>query len=203
MTQPEHLSGVRALDIEGLSLDIGYNTIVEHGQGITVMIAEMHASCHNGIEGKKYHGLLIYDKGDFDTDVEEELLLSWIVTPTQQTADGGGYVVLLDYEDIMIVTMVDHTLGSRLIDVGRMMNGGDGVLEIIQRLLSIPPQMVEICAIFQTVSKSQMLVPIMIPLEIHDRLIRHGHNAEDDAKGQAREHMIMEMGWSDTRMPIT
>ena len=60
--------------------------------------------------------------------MEEKLLLSWIVTPTEQTAAWGGYVVLLDYEDNMIVAMVDHTLGSRLIDVGRMMNGGDGVL---------------------------------------------------------------------------
>ena len=41
MTQPEHLSDVRALGIEGLSLKIGYDTIVEHKQGITVMIAEM------------------------------------------------------------------------------------------------------------------------------------------------------------------
>ena len=39
-------------------------------------------------------------------------------------------------------------------------------------------------------------------MEIHDRLIRHGHDAEDNAKGQAREHVIMETGWSDTRMPV-
>ena len=60
MTQPKHLSGVRALDVEGLSLFIGYDTIVEHGQGI----AEMHASCHNGIEGKKYHDRLNAGEGD-------------------------------------------------------------------------------------------------------------------------------------------
>ena len=39
MTQPEHLSGVRALDIEGLSLDIGHDTIVKHEQRVTVLIA--------------------------------------------------------------------------------------------------------------------------------------------------------------------
>ena len=106
MTQPEHLSDAKALDIEGLSLDIGYDMIVEHDQGITVMIAEIHASCHNRTEGKQYHGLLIYYNGDFDSEVEEKLLLSWIVTPTEQTAAGGGYVVLLDYEDNMIVAMI-------------------------------------------------------------------------------------------------
>ena len=76
-------------------------------------------------------------------------------------------MVLLDYETNMIVMMVDHTLGSRLIDVGRKTNGGEGVLEMIQRLLSIShtmaqslgmhKEMVEICEIFQTVSKSQTL----------------------------------------------
>ena len=39
-------------------------------------------------------------------------------------------------------------------------------------------------------------------MEIHNRLNRHGQDAEDVARGQAREHVIMEMGWSDTRMPM-
>ena len=38
-TQKEHLSDVRALDIEGLSLDIGHDTIVKHEQRVTVLIA--------------------------------------------------------------------------------------------------------------------------------------------------------------------
>ena len=42
----------------------------------------------------------------------------------------------------------------------------------------------------------------MIPLEIHERLSRHGHDAGNGANGQAMKHMIMEMGWSDTRMPV-
>ena len=42
----------------------------------------------------------------------------------------------------------------------------------------------------------------MIPLEIHERLTRHGHDAGNSAKCQAREHVIMEMDWSDTKMPV-
>ena len=139
-------------------------------------------------------------------------MLCWVVTPTQRTADEGGYMVLLDYEDNRSVMMISHTLGSILIDVGWMINGGEGVIEMIQRLLSVPrattqslgmnKEMVEICEIFQTVSKTQTLLPMTIPLEIHERLSRHGHDAGNCAKGQAREHVIMDMGWSDTRMPV-
>ena len=138
--------------------------------------------------------------------------MSWIVTTTQQTAAGGEYTVLLDYEDNMLITMVDHTLGSRMIDVGQTTNTGDRVFEMIQRLLSIPhnmgqpldmhAEMVEVCEIFQMISKSQTLVPIMMPVEILDRLIRHRRDTGEDARGQAREHMVMEMGWSDTRVPV-
>ena len=40
------------------------------------------------------------------------------MTTTQQTAAGGEYTVLLDYEVNMLNTMVDHTLGSRMIEMG-------------------------------------------------------------------------------------
>ena len=47
------LSDVGALDNEGLSLDIGEtksnDTVMEGRTGVTVMIAEMHASDFNGI----------------------------------------------------------------------------------------------------------------------------------------------------------
>ena len=63
MTQTVPRSGVRALDIEGLSLDIGGTRgdgmVMKHRQGIAVMIAEMHASGYNWTESKKYHGLLV------------------------------------------------------------------------------------------------------------------------------------------------
>ena len=85
--------------------------------------------------------MLIYNKGDFDTDVAEEPLLSWIVTTTQQTAAGGEYAILFDYEDNMKIIMVDHTFGSRMIDVSQTTNTGDRVYEMIQGLLSIPHNM--------------------------------------------------------------
>ena len=78
--------------------------------------------------------------------------------------------------------------------MGGMINGGEGVIEVIQKFFSVPctttksldmnKEMVEICEIFQTVGKSQTLLPIMIPLEIHDRLSEHGHNGGNGAKGQ-------------------
>ena len=84
--QPE----IRILDNNWLGLEIGGtrggDTIRKHGQGIAVMIAEMHASSYNGTKSKKYHGLLIYNEESFGTDVDEEPLLSWIVAATQQTA---------------------------------------------------------------------------------------------------------------------
>ena len=53
---------------------------MKHRQGVAVMIAKMHASGYNGNESKKYHGLRIYNRRGFDTDVDKEPLLSWIVT---------------------------------------------------------------------------------------------------------------------------
>ena len=54
---------------------------MKHEQGVTVLIAETHASCHNRTEDKKHNGMLIYDKGDFDNDVEEELMFCLVVSP--------------------------------------------------------------------------------------------------------------------------
>ena len=52
---------------------------------------------------------------------------------------------------------------------------------MIQRLFSIPHNLAqpldmhaEMVETFQMISKSQTLVPIMMPVEILDRLIRHG-----------------------------
>ena len=95
-----------------------------------------------------------------------------------------------------------------------MTDTGNRVVEMIQRLLSLPhnmaqslgmhEEMVEVCEIFQMNSKGQTLLPIifMMPLEILDRLVRHGHDTKEDAGDQAREHVIMEMSWSDTSMPV-
>ena len=48
ITQTKPLSGIRILDNDRLGLEIGGtgggDTITKHGQGIAVMIAEMHAS---------------------------------------------------------------------------------------------------------------------------------------------------------------
>ena len=52
------------------------------------------------------------------------------------------------------------------------------------------------------ISKSQMLVPIMMQVEILDRLIRQGRDADEDARGQVREHMVIQMDWSDTRVLV-
>ena len=38
----------------------------------------------------------------------------------------------------------------------------------------------------------------MMPVEILDRLIRQGRDADEDTRGQAREHVVIKMGWSDT-----
>ena len=67
ITQTEPLSDIRILDNDRLGLKIGGtrggDTIMKQGQGIAVMIAEMHASSYNGTKSKKYHGLLIYKEG--------------------------------------------------------------------------------------------------------------------------------------------
>ena len=56
------------------------------GTGATVMITEMHTRDFNeNKESKGYHGLLIYNERDFDTNMEEEPLLSWVVMTTQLT----------------------------------------------------------------------------------------------------------------------
>ena len=67
ITQTKSLSEIRTLDNYRLGLEIGGtrggDTIMKQGQGIAVMIAEMHASSYNGTKSKKYHGLLIYKEG--------------------------------------------------------------------------------------------------------------------------------------------
>ena len=56
------------------------------GTGATVMITEMHTrDLNENKESKGYHGLLIYNERDFDTNMEEEPLLSWVVMTTQLT----------------------------------------------------------------------------------------------------------------------
>ena len=41
--------------------------------------------------------------------------MSWVVMTTQLTVAGGEYTVLIYYEDSLLVTTVDHTLGSTII----------------------------------------------------------------------------------------
>ena len=83
------------------------------------------------------HGLLVYNEESNDTDVDEEPLLGWIVATTPQTAAEEEHVVLLDYEDDMIITMLDHTLGCQMINVGQEIYAGDRFYKISQRLISI------------------------------------------------------------------
>ena len=76
---------------------------------------------------KKYHGLLVYMDESFDTDVYEEPVLGWIVAATPQTGDGGEYVALLVYDEDSTITMLDHTLGHQMIDMGQPTDAGDKV----------------------------------------------------------------------------
>ena len=58
--------------------------------------------------------------------------------------------------------------------------------------------MVEVCKILCVISKSplQTSLPIMMPGEILDR-----HNTKENVRGQARGHVIKEVGWRETRVP--
>ena len=99
-----------------------------------------------------------------------------------------------------------------MINVGRMKDTENRVFEMIKRLHSIPKnmiqplekhaEMVEVCEIFQMDSKGQKLLPIMILVEMFDRLVSREHNTKEDVRDIAKEHVIMEMGWSDTRVPV-
>ena len=71
------------MDTVSLEIDMNRNDDKIMRHGIAVMIAEMHANGYNGRESKKYHGLLIYNVGGVDADVDEEPLLCWIVATTQ------------------------------------------------------------------------------------------------------------------------
>ena len=123
----------------------------------------MHASSYDGTESKKYHGLLIYNEENFGTNVDEEPLLSRIVATTQQTVTGGECSVLLDYEDNMIITMVDHTLGPQMIDECQTTDARERAYKIIQRLnlmtnnmgqpLSTHAEMLEFREILRVISK--------------------------------------------------
>ena len=86
----------------------------------------------NGNESKKYQGLLVYNDESFATDTDEGPLLGWIVATTPQTASGGEYVALLDYNEDLTITMLEHRLGHQMIDVGHATNTGDKVCEIVQ-----------------------------------------------------------------------
>ena len=150
-----------------------------------------------------------YNERDFETNVEEEPLLSWVVMTTQLTEAGGEYTVLIDYS---LVTIVDHTLENNMINVGRMIDTGSGIFEMIKRLLSIPKnmmqpldmyeEMVEVCEIFQMDGEGQNLSPIMMPAEILDRLVKHEHDTKENAGDLAKEHMVVEMGWSNTGVHV-
>ena len=80
--------------------------------------------------------------------------MTFVMLGCYSHATNSGWV-LLDYKDNRSVMMISHTLGSRLMYVGQMINGGEGVIKMIQRLLSVPrtttqslgmnKEMVEIC----------------------------------------------------------
>ena len=104
-------------------------------------------------------------------------------------------------------TTVDHTLGNKMVNVGRMINTVSGIFEIINRLLSIPKtkkpldmyeEMVEICQIWKMDTEGQQLSPIMMPTDILDRFVKHEHETKENAGDLAKKHMIKEMGRSNT-----
>ena len=110
--------------------------VMEHRQRTAVTIGELYASGHNGTESKRYHGMLA-NKGE-SLDIHSKPLLGWIIATTRRTVEGGEYVVLVDYEDNIITTTVDHCLGRRMVDVGQARDAGDRVYEMIRRLVSPP-----------------------------------------------------------------
>ena len=104
-------------------------------------------------------------------------------------------------------TTVDHTLGNKMVNVGRMINTVSGIFEIINRLLSIPKtkktldmyeEMVEICQIWKMDTEGQQLSPIMMPTDILDRFVKHKHDTKENAGDLAKKHVIVEMGRSNT-----
>ena len=111
---------------------------------------------------------------------------------------------MLDYEDDMIITMLDHTLGRQMIDVGQATDAGDRVYKIIQRLISTPhnkgqpmsanAEMLEFYEIFRVMSKE--------PLQkLHDasRDPRQDHQARTwHRRGQAKGHVTKDVGWTNT-----
>ena len=103
---------------------------------MAVMIAKVYARGHNRTESTRYHGMLVY-KGE-SLDIQEEPWLGWIITTTRQTAEGGEYVVLENYEDGIITTTWDQDLGREMIDVGQATDAGDRIHGMIQRLTSPP-----------------------------------------------------------------
>ena len=99
-----------------------------------------------------------------------------------------------------------------MIDVSQTADAGHRVYEMIQGLFSIPhnkwqplgtqTELLEVCEIFHMTSKChlQTLLHTTMPVAILDRRIRPGHGTEEGARGQAKEHVVKEEGWSDTRM---
>ena len=138
-----------------------------------------------------------YNERDFETNVEEEPLLSWVVMTTQLTEAGGEYTVLIDYS---LVTIVDHTLENNMINVGRMIDTGSGIFEMIKRLLSIPKNMTQPLDMYEEMVEK--LSPIMMPAEILDTRVKHEHDTKENAGYLAKEHMIVEMGWSNTGVHV-
>ena len=69
--------------------------------------------------------MLVY-RGE-SLNIREEPWLGWIIATTRQTAEWGEYVVLVDYEDGIITTTLDHGLGREMIDVGQATDAGDRI----------------------------------------------------------------------------
>ena len=130
--------------------------------------------------------MLVY-KGE-SLDIREEPWLGWIIADTQQTAERGEYVALVDHEDSIITTVLDQALGREMIDVGEATDVGDRIHGMIQRLMSPPhnkaqpPQeILEFYKIFKTISKGplQTLISTMMPV----RNLNKDTSLKKDTKG--------------------
>ena len=102
-------------------------------------------------------------------------------------------MVLVDYEDGIITTTLDHSLGRWMIDVGQATVAGDKIHKMIQRLTSLPhneeqppPEMLEFYKIFKTISKGplQTLISTTMPVGNLDKATNLGRTPRE---------------WSETR----
>ena len=95
-------------------------------------------------------------------------------------------MVLVDYEDNIITTTVDHCLGRRMIDVGQATDAGDRVYKMIRRLVSPPHNREQPMWVHtETISKGPLhtLISTTMPVGSLDKAIGLEKNTEGAVRG--------------------